>query len=237
MSYLQLFFKGVENKYGEHIFVPTMAGYIAVVAIIILALVVASYVIGKKNAKISTKQLTVTAVCVALAFVTSNIKFFKLPFGGSITLFSMLFICLIGYWYGIGAGVLSGVAFGLLALIVDPYILTLPQMLVDYPLAFGALGLSGIGYHVKKEYQIGFLNFNGLHLGYILGVLGRYFSAFISGYLFFASYAPEGWKAVPYSLAYNGIYLGVEAAITLVVLIVPQIVTALGFVKNQLHNY
>lgn len=236
MSYLKMFFKGVSDGYGGKMYVPTTAGLIAVIAVIVLAVVVASFIIGKKNVKISTKQLTITAVCVALAFVTSNIKFFKLPFGGSVTLFSMLFICLIGYWYGVAAGVSTGIAFGLLGLITDPYVLTLPQMLVDYPLAFGALGLSGIGYHMKKDLTVGPFSFGGLQLGYILGVLGRYFFAFLSGVIFFADYAPKGWKPVPYSLAYNGTYLGVEAALTLVVLVVPQVVNALGFVKKRLHS-
>ena len=108
------------------------------------------------------KQLAVSAICVALAFVTSNIKLFSFPFGGSVTLLSMLFICLVGYWYGFKAGILTGVAYGLLQLIVDPYVLTLPQLLVDYPLAFGALGLSGIGYHFDKKHKYG-----GLLIGYI----------------------------------------------------------------------
>lgn len=64
--------------------------------------------------------------------------------GGSVTLFSMLFICCIGYWYGLRTGIMTGVAYGLLQLISDPYIISLPQMITDYILAFGALGLSGI---------------------------------------------------------------------------------------------
>lgn len=54
----------------------------------------------------SAKQITFCAVALALAFVTSYLKIFLLPFGGSVTLFSMLFIVLIGYWYGIKVGIL-----------------------------------------------------------------------------------------------------------------------------------
>ena len=59
------------------------------------------------------QQLVTCAVALALAYVTSYIKIFKLPFGGSVTLFSMLFIVLIGYWYGIKVGILTGLVYGI----------------------------------------------------------------------------------------------------------------------------
>lgn len=236
MEMLSFFAKGVDDGYGGIMYLPTTAGYVALVIVMVVSLLIASFLIGKKEYRISARQLAVSAVCVALAFVTSNIKLFEMPMGGSITLLSMLFIALIGYWYGIGAGVLTGVAYGLLQLIVDPYILTIPQMLVDYPLAFGALGLSGIGYHIHKTFDCKVLKFGGLQIGYLLGVLGRYFFAFISGWIFFGEYAWEGWGAVPYSLAYNGAYLGVEALITLIVIALPPVAKALSRVKNMVNE-
>ena len=78
-------------------------------------------------------------------------------------------------------------------------------MLVDYIFAFGALGLSGLFSKSK----------NGLVKGYIAGVLGRYFFAFLSGMIFFGAYAADyGMSAPVYSLVYNGIYLSVEAVLT-----------------------
>ena len=50
--------------------------------------------------KITTKQLVFSSAAIALAMVTSMIKLFELPMGGSVTLLSMLFITLVGYWYG-----------------------------------------------------------------------------------------------------------------------------------------
>ena len=172
----------------------------------------------------STKTLVFCAAAMALATVTSFIKFASLPFGGSITLFSMLFICCIGYWYGLRTGLMTGIAYGLLQLISDPYIISLPQMITDYLLAFGALGLSGL--FCNKKY--------GLIKGYIAGVLGRYFFAFLSGLIFFASYADgTGMSAPVYSLAYNGAYLGCEALITLIVLAIPAVNQAFVKVKEM----
>ena len=91
-----------------------------------------------------TKQLVFSAAAIALATVISVvIKLPSLPNGGSVTLFSMLVITLIGYWYGPATGLLAAFAYGILQFITGPYVVHPVQVLLDYPLAFGALGLSG----------------------------------------------------------------------------------------------
>lgn len=173
--------------------------------------------------KFHTKQLAFSAVALALAVVTSMIKPFSLPMGGSVTLFSMLFVVLIGYWYGPYIGLTAAVAYGLLQFVMEPYFYSIPQFFTDYPLAFGALGLSG--FFSKKKH--------GLIKGYIAGVLGRYFFAFLSGLIFFASYAEGSGMAAPvYSLVYNGSYLLTEAAITLIILALPPVANAFNRVKT-----
>ena len=81
----------------------TTAGYVAA-AVILIALIVLATVLAKKEKKekkkMGTKQLVFCAMAVALAMVTSMLKVYSFPFGGSITLFSMLFICFVGYVYG-----------------------------------------------------------------------------------------------------------------------------------------
>ena len=88
----------------------TTAGYVvSVIAVLILVILVAALLQKNTSAlKLTTQQLVTCAVALALAYVTSYIKLFKLPFGGSVTLFSMLFIVLIGYWYGVKVGILTG---------------------------------------------------------------------------------------------------------------------------------
>lgn len=176
----------------------------------------------KTGIKLTAKQLAFCAVAIALGTVLSNVKLYEFPFGGSITLLSMLFICLPGYWFGAEAGVITGVAYGILQLIIDPYVIHPAQLLVDYPLAFGAFGLSGL-FTDKK---------NGLLKGYIAGIIGRWIFATISGWIFFAEYAWEGWAPLPYSLVYNGIYIFAEAAITLIILAIPQVKGAFARVKK-----
>jgi len=218
----------IDEAWGNY-FELTSAGYTALVILMVLFLLFACFISGKKREKegiapISIKQLAFSAIAIALATVTSYLKLFHLPMGGSVTLFSMLFICLIGYWYGLRSGLMAAIAYGILQLVIDPYIISLPQMLVDYLFAFGALGLSGL-FHDKKY---------GLIKGYLLGVLGRYFFSFLSGLIFFGSYAADYGMAAPvYSLVYNGAYLGAEALLTLIVLMIPSVQKGLARIKGM----
>ena len=207
----------------------TTAGYVAV-AVILVALIVVAALFAKREKKekkkIGTKQLVVCAMAVALAMVTSMLKIYSFPFGGSVTLFSMLFICFVGYLYGPATGMLTGAAYGVLQLLIEPYIYFPLQVLVDYPLAFGALGLSGCFSKAK----------HGLVKGYLFGVLARYVFAVISGWLFFGEYAWDGWAALPYSLVYNGCYIFAEAALTVLVLSIPAVSKAMKKVKITAVN-
>ena len=207
----------------------TTAGYVAV-AVILVALIVVAALFAKREKKekkkIGTKQLVVCAMAVALAMVTSMLKIYSFPFGGSVTLFSMLFICFVGYLYGPATGMLTGAAYGVLQLLIEPYIYFPLQVRVDYPLAFGALGLSGCFSKSK----------HGLVKGYLCGVLARYVFAVISGWLFFGEYAWDGWAALPYSLVYNGCYIFAEAALTVLVLSIPAVSKAMKKVKITAVN-
>ena len=94
----------------------TGAGYALFIIIAVIALLAAWYLAGKFSAKrkLSPKQIAFCGLALALAYVTSFIQIFKLPFGGSVTLFSMLFIVLVANWYGAATGILVGLVYGIL---------------------------------------------------------------------------------------------------------------------------
>jgi thiamine transporter len=210
----------------------TPAGYGLLVAVMLLLLLGACYLSGRKQEKqgkssISTKQLAFCSVAIALGMVTSCLKLFDAPYGGSVTLFSMLFICLIGYWFGLKTGLMAACAYGILQLIVDPYIISIPQMLTDYLFAFGSLGLSGL-FSGKKH---------GLLKGYLFGVLGRFFFTFLSGMIFFGAYAADWGMSIPvYSFAYNGSYIGAEAVLTIIILAIPAVQKGLASIKTLANS-
>lgn len=213
------------DEWGGTTYSLTAAGYTALVVVMLACLLLGCALFGG-NKKFSAKQLAFSAMAIALATVASMIKLIHLPMGGSVTLLSMFFVTLIGYWYGLGAGLTTGVAYGILQLVIDPYIISVPQMLVDYVFAFGALGLAGLFWKNKKKY--------GIILCYIAGILGRYIFAVISGWIFFGMYASDyGFSSpVVYSLAYNGAYIFLEAGITIVILFIPPVNKALSYVKE-----
>lgn len=201
----------------------TVTGTITVAVVFFLILVAIS-IIGSRKKRVDARQLSFAAVAIALAVVTSFIKIVHFPMGGSLTLFSMFFITLIGYWYGPAVGIMAGVAYGILQLMIDPYILSIPQLLIDYPFSFGALGVSG--FFASKKH--------GMLIGYLSGITARYLFAVLSGVVFFGMYASDwGMSPLPYSLLYNGIYIGAEGAMTVAVLLVPAVSRALSQIKSQ----
>lgn len=206
----------------DYEYLLTPAGYIALVVIMLLVLAGVFFFNKSSKSQLKTKQLVFSALAMGLGMVTSYLKIADLPFGGSITLFSMFFICFVGYLYGTRVGLTTAVAYGILQLIIDPYIYAPVQILLDYPLAFGALGLSGI-FSGKKH---------GLVLGYIVGVIGRYLFHVLSGYIFFASYAPEGMNPLLYTLGYNATYIVPELVATVILLCIPAVSKGLLQVKK-----
>ena len=108
----------------------TAAGYAVTILAAILFTVAAIILAGKESTrkKLSIKQLAYCSMALALSFITSYIKIFELPFGGSVTAFSMLFIVLIAYWYGPKVGILLGFVFGILQFLQEPYVLSFFQV-------------------------------------------------------------------------------------------------------------
>ncbi len=213
----------VTNEWDEVTYVPTALGNALLAAIVIALLAAAMLFIRKHTQKLSARQLVFCAAAIALGTVLSNIKLFEFPTGGSITLLSMLVVCLPGYWFGLGAGLMTGIAYGVLQLLIDPYVLFPAQLIIDYLLAFGALGLSGLFSNSGR---------NGLIKGYLAAILGRYVFVVLSGWLFFGSYAWEGWNPFAYSLAYNAVYIFSEAAVTVILLMLPPVKAAMSSVKK-----
>ena len=161
------------------------------------------------NAFRDTRVLTEAAIAVALAVVLGFFVLFRMPYGGSVSL-EMIPLILLALRQGWKVGVVAGAAYGLLDLAIDPYVVHPVQFILDYPLAFGALGLAGL---FKPTVR-------GAVLGATAAVLARFACPFLSGVIFFASVAPEGWNPYLYSAAYNAAYLAPSLGIAIVVTVV-----------------
>ena len=206
----------------------TTAGYAVTVVAGIVLFLAAWYLAGRRSAekKRSAKQLVFCGVAIALAYITSYIKIFNMPWGGSITLCSMLFIVLVANWYGVGTGLFVGLAYGILQFIQEPYVLSFFQVCCDYIFAFAALGLAGV--FAKSNH--------GLLKGYILAVVARGAFHALGGYLYWMDYMPDNFPkslTAVYPILYNYSYLLVEGVITVIVISIPAVAKGLARVKKM----
>lgn len=205
----------------------TSAGYAVCILAGVILFVAALAFAGKgsEKKKMSTRQLVFCAMAMALAFVTSYIKIFTLPWGGSVTLCSMLFIVLVANRYGVQTGILVGLAYGILQFIQEPYVLSFFQVCCDYILAFAALGVAG--FFAKSSH--------GLVKGYIAAVIARGAFHALGGYLYWMDYMPSNFpKALTsvYPIVYNYSFLLAEAVITLIIISIPAVGKGLARIKQ-----
>lgn len=206
----------------------TAAGYAVSIVAGILLFIAASFFAGKtsEKKKMTAKQLVFCGMAIALAFLTSYLKVFEMPWGGSVTLCSMLFIVLVGNWYGPKTGILVGFAYGLLQFLQEPYVLSFFQVCCDYILAFAALGTAG--FFAKSRY--------GLVKGYIVAVIARGAFHALGGYLYWMSYMPDNFpqslKSI-YPIVYNYSYILAEGAITLVIISIPAVAKGLNRIRQM----
>lgn len=185
----------------------------------------------EKKKRISTKQTVFSAAALALAFLLSYVKLFSMPYGGSVTLCSMLFVTLIGYWYGPVVGIMSALAYSLLQLFQDggAWMLSPLQVMFDYVFAFAALGFSG--FFAKSK--------NGLIKGYLVAVFFRALFNTLGGYFFWMDSMPEEFPqsiAFLYPVVYNYGFVIVEAIITVIILALPATKSAFKRVKDLATN-
>lgn len=160
-----------------------------------------------KKIKFTPELIARIGIALALATILKMLRLYHFPQGGSITLGSMIPVLLIAFIYGPEVGCLTGFLYGVITLILDPYILHPIQVLFDYPLPFTALGLAGF----FKQRRL---------VGVSIAILVRFLCHLISGIVFFGSFAPDGMSPVVYSLLVNGPMIGIEGIICLVILAV-----------------
>lgn len=191
-----------------------------------------------------TQRLTLSAILIAMAIVLSLIKVYELPFGGSVTLCSMVPIMLIGYLYGPAWGLMCGAVDGILQGVLGAATtqafagMKLPQAIamacLDYLVAFSVLGLAGIFRKRVRNISVSFA------LGCGFAACLRFLTHTVSGALLFGSWAEwyftqDGFfswgstilekfsgmgLSIIYSIIYNASYMIPETIITIIAAIV-----------------
>ncbi len=169
---------------------------------------------SEKNRKLNVKKLAMSAVMISLSAALSMVRVAEMPLGGSVTLLSMLPVCMLSIMYGCRWGLLCGFLYSLTQLVSDlgliagwglsPAVLA-GCVLFDYLAAFTVLGFSGVFRRRGAWGAVG---------GIAFASFMRIVSHVISGVIFFAGWTPEGWSPLSYSLCYNLAYMLPETVFT-----------------------
>ena len=182
------------------------------------------------------------AILLALSVALSYVKFLSLPFDGSITLFSMLPVCLVAIKYGTKWGLGTAFCFSWFQILqggvfgwgLTPTML-ISSLILDYIVAYTVLGFAGM---LRKKGYFGLLG------GIAAVCLLRFLVHFLAGVILWANF--EQFEAfgqiiqnnpVLYSICYNGVYMLPETVLTVavaaIVLKIPQIKRIVTTVPGQ----
>lgn len=132
------------------------------------------------------------ALCIALSVVLSNLRIFRMPQGGSVNL-ELVPLIVFAWRHGLAWGTGAGVLTGVLNILFGGYVMHPVQALLDYPLAYGVMGLSALipGWPFA---------------GFLAGGLAQFACHVLSGVIFFSEYA-KGANPWIYSSVYNASFL------------------------------
>ena len=196
--------------------------WVTIGIIVLFAIILIVYIKSRKDKMhMSTRMLVTGALCLATAFILSYIRVIDLPQGGSVTVLSLMPLIIFSYIYGAVPGLIVCFAYSLLQIMQGTYVVHWMQFLLDYPLAFTLIGLSGL---FRKN----------IYLSTMTGYLLRYICHVLSGIVFFAQYAAEAnfSSVVAYSTLYNS-YAIIELIFALILISIPALRNMLKRLKSQ----
>lgn len=182
-------------------------------SLVVVVIIILSFLLDRNEKSFDTRCLSLAGITIAMSFGLSYIKIFEMPQGGAITLFSLLPVMIFSYIYGTKKGVFICFIYGILQAIQDPWIIHPAQFLLDYPVAFAAIGLAGAFANLKTFENIPQISFL---LGGILAGSIRFVSHVLSGVFAFASTFAGDLDSWLYSLGYNS-FVFIDLAIVLAI--------------------
>lgn len=178
--------------------------------LLVIVIIALAFILDKTDKPFDTRCIAMAGITIAMSFGLSFIRLWQMPQGGSVTLCSLLPIMIFSYFYGTKKGVFACFIYGVLQAIQDPWIVHPAQFLLDYPIAFAGIGLTGVFANfkpLKNAPQISFL------LGGIIASIARFIAHLLSGVFAFPSTDINPWIN---SLAYNS-FVFVDIAIVLAI--------------------
>lgn len=195
---------------------------------LVAAVLLAAVLVGKRKhpervrtAPLTTRAMVYGAMCLSLSFALSYCKLFSMPFGGSITLCSMLPLAAYACAFGPIAGFTAALAYGVLQVVQGAWVVHWAQFLLDYFVAFACLGLASF-------------TPGRLPLGMAIAGFARMLVSAVSGAIFFADAGLAYGILDPwvYTLAYNGLTVGAETVLCVLVALLPPVRRAIERLRS-----
>ena len=230
--------EAVENNWGTDV-LSSLGLYLSAI-FVAAAVVVFAFVADRSKRPVDTRTITFAAVCVALSFALSYVRIFKMPMGGSITFASMLPIMLFAFMFGSRKGVLVGLIYAILQAIQDPWIIHPAQFVLDYAVAFAAIGLTGcirdLGLfkgNMRAQFAL------GATIASFIRFISHYFAGVFAFGMYGAGFAAEYDMPLLaneyfYSFVYQCMYIIPEL---IIVLAVSMIVMSSKTFRRQIEIY
>jgi putative proton-coupled thiamine transporter YuaJ len=182
---------------------------------------------------ILTEGALITALALVLSFVPHSTGVSSIEF-----MYGLIPMAIFALRRGLKAGLMAGFVWGILDLVLRGFsnggFLNPLQGIVEYPLAFGVVGLIGLGsVQVKQAIENG-KNAIGLILLYSsIGFFAKYFCHFIAGGIYWGTYAPKGMNPWIYSLVINGgSFIANMIMLLVLVVVLNRVFKQLIIVKN-----
>ncbi len=175
------------------------------------------FFMSNNSNNIPVRLIAEIGVAVAISTVLNFLPLFKMPQAGSVSL-EMLPVLLIALRWGGKPGLMAGVVYGFIQLVVNPYVIHPVQMLMDYPLPYMMLGIAGF-FSVRKN-NGNDINYTKVFFALLTAGFARFVIHVLSGVIFFGSYAPEGQNVWAYSIVYNGSFMIPSLILCYIILVV-----------------
>lgn len=210
-------FEKLGSLEGVELYLFLIAAILAVALLVGVVLQRKKHAGAAVHAPVTTRALVYGALCLALSFTLSYFKLFSMPYGGSVTLCSMLPLVMYASCFGPVCGFTAALGYAVLQVIQGAWIVHWAQFVLDYFVAFTCLGLAS-------------LVPGNLPLGMAVSGFARMLVSTVSGAIFFADGGLEYGIANPwvYSIAYNGLTVGLDTVICVVVALLPPIKRVYG---------
>lgn len=188
----------------------------AMVALALLLLLGVALILGGRQ-KWTTRRLAYAALCIAIAFVLSCIRLYRMPSGGSVVLCSILPLVAFSLYCGVWQGAVVCVAYGVLQILQGAWIVHPVQGFLDYIAAYGILAVGGLMRYAPMPKKL------QLPVALVISGALRWAVHVVSGLAFFAADAADAGQApFVYSALYNT-FLFPEIALSAVIALIPAV--------------